>query len=182
MSACFVALDFETADYGRDSACAVGLVRVEDGAVVARVARLIRPPRRSFVFTHIHGITWSDVAEEPTFAPVWREMCPVVDGAEFLAAHNAPFDRSVLRTCCAKAGIAPPNLPFRCTVRMARQAWGLRPTRLPDVCAYLGLALKHHDAASDAEACARIVIAAGPSLAKRNGREPPCDVTTTRSG
>ena len=30
----FVALDFETADYGRDSACALALVRVEAGATM----------------------------------------------------------------------------------------------------------------------------------------------------
>jgi len=33
---CYVALDFETADQGRDSACAIGLVRVERGAIVAK--------------------------------------------------------------------------------------------------------------------------------------------------
>jgi DNA polymerase-3 subunit epsilon len=62
----FVAIDFETADYGPDSACAVALVRVEDGRVARRTFRLIRPPRRAFVFTHIHGLTWSDVRGQPT--------------------------------------------------------------------------------------------------------------------
>ena len=32
----FVAIDFETADYGRDSACALALVRVEAGVIVQR--------------------------------------------------------------------------------------------------------------------------------------------------
>jgi DNA polymerase III epsilon subunit-like protein len=64
----FVALDFETADYGQDSACALGLVRVEAGRIVQREHRLIRPPRRRFVFTHIHGLTWGDVAAVPSFA------------------------------------------------------------------------------------------------------------------
>jgi len=31
----FVALDFETADNGRDSACAIGLVRVQDWQIIA---------------------------------------------------------------------------------------------------------------------------------------------------
>ena len=31
----FVAIDFETADYGRDSACALALVRVEAGSISA---------------------------------------------------------------------------------------------------------------------------------------------------
>ena len=43
----FVAIDFETADYGPDSACAVALVRVEGSRIVRRSYFLIRPPRRS---------------------------------------------------------------------------------------------------------------------------------------
>lgn len=160
MSRCFVAIDFETADCGADSACAVGLVRVEGSQIVAQEARLIRPPRRHFQFTYIHGITWDDVASEPTFAELWPTVRPMLEGADFLAAHNAPFDRSVLHACCAAAGLEPPKAPFRCTVQLARATWNLRPTRLPDVCRHLGLSLRHHDAASDAEACARIVIAA----------------------
>ena len=85
---------------------------------------------------------------------------PLFSGVDFLVAHNASFDRGVLRACCEAAGVPYPDLPFRCTVRAARQAWGVRPTKLPDVCDYLGLALDHHDAASDSEACARIMIAA----------------------
>ena len=40
-----VAIDFETADYGRDSACALALVRVEAGLIVQRAFHYIRPPR-----------------------------------------------------------------------------------------------------------------------------------------
>jgi len=156
----FVAIDFETADYGADSACAVGLVRVENGRVVDRASRLIRPPRRQFVFTYIHGITWTDVAGEPAFRDVWPGLEAMLEGAEFLVAHNAPFDAGVLRACCAAAGLSPPGLGFECTVRLARSVWGIYPTKLPDVCRQLRIPLRHHDAASDAEACARIVIAA----------------------
>ena len=42
----FVAIDFETADPGADSACAIGVVRVRDGRIAERIARLIRPPRQ----------------------------------------------------------------------------------------------------------------------------------------
>jgi DNA polymerase-3 subunit epsilon len=156
----FVAIDFETADHGRDSACAVALVRVEGRRIVERAAHLIRPPRREFVFTHIHGIRWSDVARSPSFRDVWVRVRPVLRGAEFLAAHNAAFDSSVLEACCAGAGVRPPSLPFECTMKLARRVWDVRPTTLPAVCRHLRLPLVHHDAASDAEACARIMIAA----------------------
>jgi DNA polymerase-3 subunit epsilon len=160
MSPPFVAIDFETADRGGDSACAVALVRVEGLQVVRREVRLIRPPRRSFPFTYIHGIRWQDVADAPTFAEAWPGLCDVLDGAAFLAAHNAPFDRRVLTACCAMAGLSPPTHPFLCTVQLARRTWNVRPTKLPDVCRHLGIGLDHHSVASDAEACARIVIAA----------------------
>ncbi len=156
----FVAIDFETADPEPDSACAVALVRVEKDVIVHRARRLIRPPRREFTFTWVHGITWEHVAGEPAFAEVWRDVRSVLDGAGFLAAHNAPFDRGVLEACCRAAGLTPPALPFRCTVQLARERWNLFPTKLPDVCRFLGIPLAHHEPLSDAEACARIVIAA----------------------
>lgn len=156
----FAALDFETADHGADSACAVGLVEVEGGRIVNKLHRLVRPPRRHFVFTYIHGITWPQVEREPSFAELWPEFGPIFKRADFVAAHNASFDRGVLAACCAAAGVAEPIAPFLCTVQLARRTWNIRPTKLPNVCAALGIELKHHQALSDAEACARIVLAA----------------------
>ena len=63
----FVALDFETANHYRDSACAIGLVRVEENRIVQKTHFLIRPPTSFFQFTDIHGISWRDVATKPDF-------------------------------------------------------------------------------------------------------------------
>ena len=82
------------------------------------------------------------------------------EGADFLAAHNASFDRGVLRACCARYGLDMPSQPFRCTVQIARRAWNIRPTKLSDVCRELVIPLNHHEALSDARACAQIVLAA----------------------
>jgi len=72
----FLALDFETANYYRDSACALGLVRIENNKIVDRTSFLIRPPYKYFVFTYIHGITWEDVENEPTFEQYWKSIKP----------------------------------------------------------------------------------------------------------
>jgi DNA polymerase III subunit epsilon len=161
----FVAIDFETADAGADSACAVALVRVEDWQVVAKTVKLIRPPRRWVRFSYIHGIEWKHVADQPTFADVWPGLSAFLDGAKNLAAHNAAFDRNVLRACCLAAGIEAPAIPFVCTVQVARRTWGLRPANLPAVCRHLNIPLNHHDPLSDAEAAARILIAARAAYA-----------------
>ena len=116
----FTAIDFETANYSPESACAIGLVRVEDDIVVARESRLIRPPSREFVFTYIHGISWGDVAKEAAFREVWPSIRHLCEGVDFIAAHNASFDERVLRACCASARLPMPRARFACTVAMAR--------------------------------------------------------------
>lgn len=156
----FAAIDFETADTGADSACAVAVVVVDGLDIVRTVSHLIRPPRERFQFTYIHGITWEHVKAAPAFGDLWPSLARELEGVEFLAAHNAPFDRNVLRACCATAGLPVPPHRFECTVRIARKTWNVFPTKLPDVCRYLNLPLVHHDAVSDATACANIVIAA----------------------
>lgn len=156
----FAAIDFETADYGPDSACAVAVVRVEGNAIVDRAYSLIRPPRKLFEFTYVHGLSWRDVADAPTFRQLWPKLKKWLAGVEFLAAHNARFDQSVLSACCSQAGLSAPAHSFQCTVQLARKVWKIRPTKLPDVCRRLRIPLQHHQAESDAEACAKIIIAA----------------------
>ena len=154
----FVAIDFETADAGADSACAVALVRVHGRTIVDRAYRLIRPPRRNITLSWVHGLTWADVADAPTFGPVWSELTPMLEGVDFLVAHNAGFDRAVLRACCAKAGLTMPPVRFKCTVKWSRRTFDLPRANLPTVCEHLGIELDHHQALSDAEACARIMM------------------------
>lgn len=166
----FVAIDFETADHGADSACAVGVVRVENSSIVARETILIRPPRPRIVFTYVHGITWPMVKDAPIFKDAWAKVAHLLDDVTFLAAHNASFDRGVLKACCTAHSLSVPALPFVCTVQLARRRWAMKPANLPAVCRRLGIGLIHHDAGSDAEACARIVIAAAAQARSANSQ------------
>jgi DNA polymerase III subunit epsilon len=154
----FTAIDFETANYDPRSACAVGVVRVEGGTIVARRSWLIRPPSSYFVFTYIHGLTWEDVRDQPEFSGVWPELRAMLEGVKFLAAHNASFDRSVLESCCRNSGVTCVETRFECSMRMARRVLGIRPTGLSNVCQRLNIPLVHHECLSDAEGCARIVL------------------------
>lgn len=156
----YLAVDFETASHAQDSACALGLALVEDSRIVAEDAFLIRPPEPEFVFTYIHGLRWEDVADAPTFDQAWPRLAPWLDNADWLVAHNAPFDRGVLAACCRTYRMATVDKPFLCTVQVARRVWGIYPTKLPLVCRALDIPLRHHDAASDASACAQIIVRA----------------------
>ncbi len=164
----FAAIDFETANYGRDSACSISIVVVEKGKIVEKMSSLIRPPICDFIFSYLHGIEWKDVAQQPDFVDLWPGIDKLLKKVEFLAAHNAFFDRGVLRACCAKAGVVPPDVRYLCTMKLARCLWGLYPTRLSDVCWHFGIQLKHHNAESDAIACAKIVLKAFEEKISKN--------------
>jgi len=157
----FAAIDFETADAKRDSACAVAVVRVKDGEIVDSLYKLVRPPRSKFspFCVRVHNIRWKDVVNEPVFADVWPEFAPLMKGVDFVAAHNASFDRSVLSACLNAAEMPLPIERFLCTVKLARKVWpDLTNHKLNTVSDHLGIVLQHHHAGSDAEACARIAI------------------------
>ena len=159
----FVAIDFETADDGYDSACAVALVRVDEGVIVERWQRLIRPPRTKVPYQRIHGLSSAELATAKPFFELYQELTSRLANSAsstVVAAHNAGFDRAVLNTCCASGRLRVPRLRWLCTVELARKCWAIHPTSLPNVCARLGIPLKHHTPLSDAEACARIVLAA----------------------
>jgi DNA polymerase-3 subunit epsilon len=156
----FLALDFEIATRDPLSACALGLVRCEKGRITARERRLIRPPSADFTFTYIHGLSWPDVASAPDFPTNWTEIAHWFDGVDFLAAHNAGFDRSVLSACCNAWGLAMPTADWVCSVQLARRIWGLNPADLKSCARFLCVPLDHHEALSDANACAEIILAA----------------------
>ena len=171
----FLALDFETANRSANSACAVGLVRVENNQIVRQDHLLIRPPQRWFEFTAIHNICWEDVADQPDFGELWATFDPHLQDIDFIAAHNAAFDRRVLYACCETYCINKPSPAFLCTVQLARRVWQIYPTKLPNVCAELAIQLDHHQALSDASACAQIVMAAhqaGASIACKPAASP----------
>jgi DNA polymerase-3 subunit epsilon len=154
----FAAIDFETANIYRHSACAIGVTIVDRQRIISSDAYLIRPTSKWFKFTDIHGLTWDDVRDAPEFDEIWSELLPEIKHVDFLAAHNASFDRGVLSACCDYYSVRKFRKDFVCTMSLARNQWSIYPTRLPDVCSELNINLNHHEAGSDARACAKIVI------------------------
>ena len=160
----FVAIDFETANYATDSACAIGLVKCLGGEIVATKELLIRPPTPFFAWrcVAIHGLRFKDVRHQPTFDVLWRRELRDFAGDFPLLAHNAPFDRTILRETLARYALTPPQVHWGCTLQMARKILGHDLTyqqpnfKLNSVAAHFGITFRHHNALEDSLAAARI--------------------------
>jgi DNA polymerase-3 subunit epsilon len=160
----FTAIDFETANGSAASACAVGLVKVRDGLIVDRCSTLIRPsfPHDEFWEwnTRIHGIYAHQVLDAPEWAEAQRLILEFGDGDVYVA-HNAGFDKGVMRAAAKAARLPVPDMRWTDSLRIARKTFALESYRLPVAALAAGFDdFRHHDAGGDAEACAAIVIGA----------------------
>lgn len=157
----FTAIDFETANFKRQSVCSIGLAIVEDFQVVKTINKLIKPTPNYYenINMSIHGISSKTTNNEPSFADLWAELKPYLDDTQ-LVAHNASFDFSALRYVLGAYQIEFPSLDYYCSMLISKKLYsGLINYQLPTVCKHLKINnLLHHDAESDAVACANIMI------------------------
>jgi DNA polymerase-3 subunit epsilon len=157
----FTAIDFETANYQSNSACQLGIVVVSNGQIIMQQSWFIRPPTKIFTFSYLHGITYPMVKDQPTFGDIWPQVKPYVTG-EIIAAHNADFDLGVLTATLAHHQLYVPEFYVIDSLAVARKTWpDLKNHKLSTVAAHLNIELNHHEAASDAKACAEIILHAG---------------------
>ncbi len=170
-----IAIDFETANETRGSACSVGLAWMEDGKVVRVEERLIRPRDMRFSSFNIaiHGIRPEQVEDAPEFPEVMDEFADDFRGATMIA-HNAAFDFSVWRSCLDRYRMSYPELSYLCSVKMARHVWPhLISHKLNILAQHLGLSFAHHNAAEDAAVCAEASLAMARQLGAQHVRDIP---------
>jgi DNA polymerase III subunit epsilon len=161
----YVALDFETANRTRASACALALTTVVDGEVADRWSTLIDPevpfePMNS----HIHGLTEVKVRGAPTFGDLADVLQELLADSEVVVAHSAAFDIQVMRASAARYDVELPDFSFACTRVFARRWFPGWPSYALTYCTrQLGigdvLGLDHHNPTWDAAAAAMIALA-----------------------
>lgn len=162
MSSTFTAIDFETATGYYHSICAVGIVRVENGIIKDKYYSLVQPPDNYYSWRNIqvHGIRPEDTEDAPLFPKVFEEMREHIEGS-IMVAHNEVFDRNVLQKTMQYYGLNYRSLglseKWECSCKIYR-AKGYRPANLKACCDRLGIGLKHHEALSDALACAQLYL------------------------
>lgn len=160
----FVAIDVETANGKPTSICAVGTVKVLNGAISDTFYRLVRPVPNyyySYFTDEIHGIGRKDTDSQPTFNEILPELQDFI-GDLPLVAHNKAFDQRCLKAAAREYGLEFPDNEFHCTLIRARRTFPrqLCPSfSLPFLADFLGIPFNnHHNALADAEACAKIAM------------------------
>ncbi len=151
----FVAIDFETALGKRYSACAVGIVVVKNSVISEKFWTLIQPPFNEYFYKNIevHGITPEMTKDAQTFDLLYPKIREYLNG-NIVICHNAEFDISVLSQTMEYYNIVDDSLRFEyhCTMKL------YNGNGLFDCCKELNIPLNHHDALSDAEACAILYL------------------------
>lgn len=158
----FVAIDFETATGQRHTACSVGLVMVKNGIIAHEYHQLIKPPDNKYHYynTKVHGLTWKDTKDAPTFKQIYPQLKRRLQD-NIIIAHNEKFDRSVLKATMEFYGLKYEELNLAkkwiCTVEMTKKL-GYKSSKLNECCKKHGIQLDHHEALSDARACAKLFL------------------------
>ena len=164
----FLVVDTETNGLAGD-ACEmteVGAVLVGGGELHDRWSALCRtsaPLQRGI--QRFTGITQAMVDSAPSLEDVLPPLAERLAG-RVLVAHNAPFDRRVLRQAFQRIGLEWPNPPVICTAAVARRMLPLQRKRgLGALADALGIEVElAHRALADAETCARVLCALFPRL------------------
>jgi DNA polymerase-3 subunit epsilon len=159
----FLVIDTETNGLSGDQCelTEVGTVLVGGGELHDRFSSLVRtnmPLRRGI--QRFTGITQAMVDGAPLLDAVLPGLARQLDG-RVMVAHNAAFDRRVLRQAFERIGLDWPNPPVICTAQLARRLLPLQRHRgLRTLAEALNIDVEQsHRALPDAETCARVLCA-----------------------
>lgn len=156
----YVAIDFQTANRLRSSACSIALVSVKDGKIVDTFYSLIRPDILHFDKENIalHGITEDMVKSKPYFYELWPLIKEKIKG-KTLVAHYAKFDMEVLADTLESNDIPFPSCQVLCTCVLSQAMFPEMPHhRLQDVTEKIGFNLEQrYNAMANARACVAIM-------------------------
>ena len=156
----YVAIDFQTANRLRCSACSIALVTVRDGEIIDTFYSLIRPDILHFDEENIalHGITKDMVKDKPYFCELWPLIKEKIKG-KTLVAHYAKFDMEVLADTLESNDIPFPSCQVLCTCVLSQAMFPEMPHhRLQDVTEKIGFNLEQRfNAMANARACVAIM-------------------------
>ena len=155
----FIVFDVETPNLKNDRMSSIGITLIEDKKIIGSYSSLINPETTFDKFNvDLTGINEELVKDAPTFPEVWKQIQPFFDEG-ILVAHNANFDLTVLKKCLNDYGIKwKDKVPYICTVLIGRKFYPKMSHKLNVMSEFFGIELNHHQADSDSNACAEILL------------------------
>lgn len=159
----FVAIDFEIANAKWASACQISLVKVSAGQVSSTWVSYISPQVEYQDLGNIqygkHKITKETYLTAPNLKQLWPEIQAFV-GDLPVVAHNAQFDIGVMNQSLESWGLPSSNFQTICSQKLAKALLPEPPHTLKALTQKFEIPLlNHHDAKSDAIACAKLTLA-----------------------
>ena len=153
----FIAIDFETANPKRVSACALGYAKVSNYSIEETKGYLIRPVGGHAPFqSKIHGIKDEHTFDKPEFGELFPEIQDIFNYP--LVAHSL-FDKQVLNALSDHFDLGL-SFEYIDSSSIAKEKLpDLKNCKLKTLVKHFGLpAFRHHDATEDAIACAKIFL------------------------
>ena len=143
-----------------DRISAIGISVIENRRIVRRYYSLVNPECRFDPYAaELTGINAALVADKPTFPEIWDDIRDLLTN-RILVAHSAQGDLHVLSNCLSSYGIEwTPTVKCLCTLTMGNLCYpDLENHRLDTMCEALGISLDHHNAGSDSDGAAMLLI------------------------
>ncbi len=162
----FVVVDTETTGFSPrfSSLIEVGLSVHKNGREIDRFSSLIGPPQEvPWRIERITGIRARDLQYAPLFADVADNVDDRIAAADFVVAHNVPFDRAFVDAAFAGCGRALAPRRWIDSAVLARRALGFG--KLSRVAAHYGVPHERaHQALDDARVTAQVLYRVAAAL------------------
>ena len=155
----FIAIDFETANPKRVSACSLGYAVVSNCQIVETNSYLIKPVGGHAPFqSKIHGIKEEHTIDKPMFGELFPDIKSIFDYP--LVAHSL-FDKQVLNALSDYFDLGL-NFTYFDSCSLAKENLSdpdIKNYKLKTLVKYFNLPeFRHHDSLEDAIACANVFI------------------------
>jgi ATP-dependent DNA helicase DinG len=170
----FIALDLETTglDTEKDEIINIGLVRFENGDVVASLDFLVKPQKEPSAFVHhLTGISQNELNEAKSFKEIAPQILDFINSNP-MVAHNAPFDSRIFTLALSRNGFKNNEFIFWDSLVIAQAAWTFESHKLVNLVTFLNIEVSaSHRALPDAEASGKVFLIGLKELVKCSENE-----------
>ena len=157
----FVAFDIEMPTQAVFAISAIGITVVKDGRISDRFYSLVDPQTKfSKYVVELIGITPEMVKGAPTLPQLWKRISAYFTNGSLIVSHGAHGDILTLAAALNRYGIEwGGEISYLCTCDLTLgESPDLEHHSLDYLCEHFGVELLHHNAQSDSDGCAEVLL------------------------